>query len=266
MPALDPDIQNAIHRLWDELADFDASQTGAALRHLQDALCRLAGPWNVRWTGAVRVNEQFGDDPLQGWRMAVLQILHPMTLLPVDPKHVDPKHKEIVQLWDQRKMDPSFLLPIQGVGSFRTYSFRRQLPPDWFDTTFYEHFYGSRGVYDSLYVRFPLNPNAESHFGFYARERFIDDQTALLAYALRGIKWFHRRLMPNNGLLIASSPLTPMEHRVLILLLTEATEQQIAGQLGLAVSTVHQHVVILFRKFGVRNRAGLMSLWLNRGG
>lgn len=261
MPALDPDIQDVIHRLWDELADFDASQTEAALRHLQDALCRLAGPWNVRWTGAVRVNEQFGDDPLQGWRMAVLQILHPMT-----PLSVDPKHKEIVQLWDRRKMDPSFLLPIPGVGSFRTYSFRRQLPPEWFDTPFYEHFYGSRGVNDLLYDGFPLNPNAELHFGFYARERFTEEQITLLAYALRGIKWFHRRLMLNNGLLIASSPLTTMERRVLTLLLTEATEKQIAERLGLAVSTVHQHVVVLFRKFGVRNRAGLMSLWLNRGG
>ena len=50
------------------------------------------------------------------------------------------------------------------------------------------------------------------------------------------------------------------------LLLTEATEKQIAVQLGLAVSTTHQHVVTLFRKFGVRNRAGLMSLWLSGRG
>jgi len=261
MPALAPDVQDAIHHLWDELADFDASQTEAALRHLEETLCRLAGPWNVRWNGAVRVNEQFGDDPLQGWRIAALQGLHPTAPVPVDPKT-----KQIVQLWDQRKIDPSFLLPMPGVGSFRTYSFRRQLPPDWFDTPFYLHFYASRGVYDALYVGFPLNANAESHFGFYARERFTDGQIALLAYALRGIKWFHRRLMLSHGLLVASSPLTAVERRVLTLLLTRASEKQIADQLGLAASTVHQYVVTLFRKFGVRNRAWLMSLWLNGPG
>jgi len=63
---------------------------------------------------------------------------------------------------------------------------------------------------------------------------------------------------------MASSPLTPTEHRVLRLLLTGAPEKRIADQLGLAVSTTHQHVVAIFRKFGVRSRAGLMSLWLNQ--
>jgi len=261
MPAFAPDNQDAIHLLWDELADFEAGQTELALRHLQEALCRLVGTWNVRWNGAVRVKEQFGDDPLQGWRMPAMQVLHPMTPLPVDPKT-----KEIVRLWNRREMDPSFLLPLPGIGSFRTYSFRRQLPPGWFASPFYKYFYESRGVHDALYVGFPLNPNAESHFGFYAHERFTDEQIALLAYALRGIKWFHRRLMLSRGLLVASSSLTDMEHRVLTQLLTEASEKQIAEQLGLAASTTHQYVVTLFRKFGVRNRPGLMSLWLSGAG
>jgi DNA-binding CsgD family transcriptional regulator len=34
----------------------------------------------------------------------------------------------------------------------------------------------------------------------------------------------------------------------------------------MAESTAHQHVVSIYRKFGVRSRAGLMGLWLNRGG
>jgi DNA-binding CsgD family transcriptional regulator len=152
---------------------------------------------------------------------------------------------------------------MRGVGTFRTYSFRRELPAEWFDSAFYQKTYGSRGVYDAVFIGFPLNPNAESHYGFYSHERFTEDQIALFAYALRGIKWFHQRVMLSQGLLVASSPLTPAEQQVVALLLTKATEKQIADQLGLAVSTTHQHVVTLFRKFGVRNRAGLMSLWLN---
>lgn len=62
--------------------------------------------------------------------------------------------------------------------------------------------------------------------------------------------------------LLARANLAPHEKKVLRLLLTDATEKQIADQLGLAVSTTHSYVSAIFRKFGVRGRAGLMSLWL----
>lgn len=70
--------------------------------------------------------------------------------------------------------------------------------------------------------------------------------------------------MLNRGLQLASVPLAPYERKVLQLLLTEATEKQIAERLGLAVSTTHSYVTSIFRKFGVRGRAGLMSLWLRQ--
>lgn len=58
------------------------------------------------------------------------------------------------------------------------------------------------------------------------------------------------------------SILAPYERKVLELLLTEATEKQIAERLGLAASTTHSYITGIFRKYGVRGRAGLMSLWL----
>ncbi|MGY2487991.1 helix-turn-helix transcriptional regulator [Cupriavidus sp. CP313] len=64
------------------------------------------------------------------------------------------------------------------------------------------------------------------------------------------------------GLALSSVPLAPHEQKVLRLLLTDASEKQIAQRLGLAVSTTHSYVTGIFRKFGVRGRAGLMSLWL----
>ncbi|WP_269792840.1 PAS domain S-box protein [Stenotrophomonas sp. Iso1] len=62
--------------------------------------------------------------------------------------------------------------------------------------------------------------------------------------------------------LLGVARLAPHEKKVLQLLLTEATEKQIAEQLCLAVSTTHSYVTHIFRKFGVRSRAGLMALWL----
>lgn len=261
MHALGDDAAEAIHRLWDELADFDASQADAAAHYLKESLCRMVGAWNATWAGAVRLGESQADDPLQGWRVGVTRLMSP-----IEPYPDEGPFKEILAQWDRREIDPSFLLPMRGVGRFRSYAFRRDLPPAWFESPFYRTYYGAVGTQDAAFIGFPLGSDAESHFGFYARQAFSEEQIALLAYALRGIKWFHRQMMLTQGLLIASSPLTPTEHKVLKLLLTGISEKQIAEQLGLAPSTAHQHVVALFRKFAVRRRAGLMSLWLNRSG
>jgi DNA-binding CsgD family transcriptional regulator len=252
-------IKKKIYRLWDELSDFEVSQTDAAAHHLKESLCRMVGAWNATWGGAVRIDAGRAADPLQGWRVATTRLLYP-----TEPYREDGPFKEILAHWDRRETDPSFLLPMREVGRFRAYAFRRDLPPDWFDSRFYRAYYSPFGTADAVFVGFPLSTEAESHFGFYSHTAFTDRDIALLAYALRGIKWFHRQVMLTHGPLIAKSPLTPTERRVLGLLLTKASEKQVAEQLGLAVSTTHQHVVALFRKFAVRSRAELMSLWLTR--
>jgi len=240
-----------IHTLWDDLSDFDVSQADEAATHLMQTLVDLAGVRTAAWAGALRVGGP--DDPLFGWRVA-----------PVKTADRHDARFNVLSSWDGREIDPCFLLPMRNEGTFRTYSLRRDLPPEWFEAPFYQRHYGAAGIHDAVFVGFPLNQDCESHFGFYATQPVADETLELLAYALRGIKWFHRQLMMSHGLLLASAPLTPTEHKVLQLLLTEATEKRIAHQLGLAESTTHQHVVAIFRKFGVRSRAGLMSLWFNR--
>lgn len=258
---MNPPLQEQIHLIWDHLSDFEASRSDQAARYLMTRLAELVGAANATWGGAIRISDSDGGDPLQGWRVAAMQQLNPQS-----PDPDDDNFKDILQRWDRRQIDPSFLLPMAGVGTFRSYSFRGDLPLDWFESPFYQAFYASMGTHDALFVAFPCNEEAESHFGFYAGRAFTDADIALLTYALRGIKWFHRQLMLSHGLLIASAPLTPTEHKILKLLLTEASEKMISDQIGIAASTVHHHVVGIFRKFSVRSRAGLMSLWLNRQG
>lgn len=249
-----------IHCLWDDLVDFGVDRSAQAAAHLMSYLCEKGGAWNATWAGATRLGDGCGDDPLLGWRVGAVQALHPV------PPHPEEGHfKEILKIWDKREIDPSFLLPLRGVGTFRTYSFRRELPPAWFDSAFYQHHYGAVGTRDAVFVAFPLNADCESHFGFYAREQFTDAAIAFFAETLRGLKWLHRALMLNQGLLVASSSLSAAERKVLQLLLTDAPEKDFAFQLQLAPSTIHQYVVVIYRKFGVRSRAGLTRLWL-RGG
>lgn len=250
-----------VYGLWDELADFEASRSADAAAHLMSALCAVSHAWNATWAGAVRMPQALSDDPLQGWRVAAMQALHPVA------PHPDEQHfKTILEAWDRREIDPSFLLPLRSVGQFRSYSFRRELPDAWFASPFYERHYGSVGTFDAVFVAFPLNDDSESHFGFYSARRFTDEEIRQLELALRGLKWFHRQLMLSHGLLMASAPLTPTERRVLYLLLTRASEKEFGAQLDMATSTAHQHVTRIYRKFGVRSRAELMSLWLSATG
>lgn len=249
-----------VHQLWDELADFGMSQTEAAMLHFMHVMCELLNARNATWGGAVRIDDDAPSDPLGGWRVAAMSILHPM------PRGRDEAmFREILRQWDRRQVDPSFLLPMRAIGEFRTYVFRRDLPASWFESDFYRNHYESVGTMDAVFVAFPLGADAESHFAFYADHCFEERDVALAAFAARGIKWFHRLLMLSRGLLVANAPLTATERKVLHWLLTEASEKRIADQIGVAASTVHQHVGAIFGKFGVRSRAGLMSLWLGLG-
>lgn len=261
MSMLSEAVRDDVHHLWDELSDFDVGHTDEARRHLQTRLCAMVGAWNSTWGGAFRIEPcPEHDDPLRGWRVAITQLLHPFKA-----PDSDGPFKALQERWNRREgMDPSFLLPMRNVGEFRTYGHRRDMPPEWFDDLAYRLFCEPYGTVDSLWVGFPINSDAESHFGFYSHRVFSGQDIALLAYALRGIKWFHRQLMLTSGPLVAKHPLTPTERRVLKLLLTKASEKVMSEQLGLAASTTHQHVVSLFRKFAVRSRAELMSLWLTR--
>jgi len=70
--------------------------------------------------------------------------------------------------------------------------------------------------------------------------------------------------MPHHGLLIAKAPLTPMERRLMSVLLTERVEKEIANELAITLATTHTSITSLFRKFGVSGRSGLTTLWLGR--
>ena len=58
----------------------------------------------------------------------------------------------------------------------------------------------------------------------------------------------------------AGDRVSPRERDVLRVLLTGATNAEIAGHLGLSPHTVKQHTRSIYRKFGVRNRAAAAGL------
>lgn len=258
-PYPDKPQEELIHALWDRLADFDAAQVDAALIFLLEGLCELVSAQNADWIGVVRLADTNGD-PAHGWRPPVVRFLCPTAKLVAAVK-------EQTRRIEQKQIHPVAEKMFDMAGRFRACRLCDLLPPSWFGEAFYRSYYVDNGHVDAVYIAVPVNEDAESYFGVFRASGcppFTERERDLLAYALRGIKWFHRRLLLSHGLLIAETALTPAERQVLKSLLTGQTEKQIAAELGQSHHTTHGHVASIYRKFGVSNRPALTALWLGR--
>ena len=254
-----------VHRLWDELADFPAAQTDAALLHLMKTLCGWLKADNAVWVGGVRMahGSAARRDPQHGWRGRAVRHLF-------STPEIEVKSAQAVRGQDT---DPGMTTRAiaAGAGAFRVHRLR-----DGFvdfaafqRTAHYRAFYADAGISDRLWAVFPVNEDAESCllFDLYrTQRRFSAADAALAARALRGLKWFHRNLMLGCGLLVADTALTPTQQRVLALLLAGHSEKEAAAHLGQSLHTTHTHIKEIFRKFGVTSRAGFAAIWLGRAG
>lgn len=254
------DLAERIHVVWDRLADFDAARVDEALDHLLAALCDLIDAQNANWFGAMRLGDILPGDPTHGWRPGTIHYLHPS-------RPIDEKARELTRKLEQGNIDETTVRNIALAGSFRANRLVDLASDSWFESDYYHVYYRNVGHVDAIWVGVPINPDAECYFGVFrdsAHPRFTPEERDLVAYVLRGLKWFCRRQMLGHGLLVASSPLTPTERSVLQGLLTGQSEKQIAAALGKGYHTTHEHVSSIFRKFDVNNRAALMALWLGK--
>jgi DNA-binding CsgD family transcriptional regulator len=250
----------AVHVLWDELSEFPVAKTDEALVHLLSSISRMIDAGNAYWVGGLRVNPASAGDALMGWRPRANRYLHPA------PIHEE-AYRAQASKWNRREMDASYERALREVGTFRSYRLRRALPAKWFEGPYYQLFYASRGFHDTCFVTFPLHKDCESYFAFHrvkTARNFTAAEEALAAYALRGIRWFHRQLVLSYGIEVAEGPLTVTQRRIAHLLLTDRSEKEIAAELRQSPNTTHTHVVEIFRKFGVNSRAALTALWLGQ--
>jgi DNA-binding CsgD family transcriptional regulator len=255
---MDAGLLERIHDLWDDLAAFEAAQTDAALLYLLTSVAELVGAQNAYWFGAVRMAEADGD-PLLGWRPRSIQYLHP---LPDDATFTRDRIKSL----DRGGVDEATVAQARLAGSYRANRLCDLVSPDWFKGDTYQGYLG-RSVHDSLVVAVPVSAMAEGYYGFLRMrpgEPFTEEERDTAFFALRGLSWFHRQVLLAHGLLVAKSPLSPLERRVLSLLLTDRSEKVIASDLGLSASSLHTYVRDVVRKFGVSGRKGLTALWLGR--
>lgn len=249
------------HALWDRLGDFPAAETDAALLHLMRTLCDWLRTDDAIWIGGVRLAQggEAARDPLHGWRPRAVRHLVP----PPEPERAE---RRAIRRHDDEPAMTSRALSAEA-GRFRV----RRLHDGLVDleafrqTAHYRDFYERPGISDRLWVVFPVNVDTESYFvlDLYRTERrFTAAEAALAGEVLRGLKWLHRNLLLSHGLLVARQALTPTQRRLLALLLTDRSEAAVAEALGITPGTAHQYALALYRRLGVKGRAGLMALWL----
>jgi len=232
------------------------------LMFLLERLCALVDAQTGYWLGAVRLDANPGD-PLKGWRPRIIRYLH-------DDGERRRQFRRLAARLEDGGVDPSSIKQVQGAGRFRAARQKDLVPESWRrNSELYRLAFTQFGIHDTMFVTFPVNSDAESYFAIQRKgdtPRFTARERDTAAYALRGIKWFHRQLMLSHGLLVGDKPLTPAERRVLHLLLTDKNESQMADVLGLTVASTHKYVTDIFRKFGVSGRPGLTALWLGQEG
>ncbi|MBP2316776.1 response regulator transcription factor [Azospirillum soli] len=251
-----------VYRLWDELADFDAARCDEALLHFMRSLCARIGADNAIWLGVIRADEVGPEDPTGGWRAVVVRNLESTPLLDT----VVQKQKDLL---DKGVADVATLKHLEGAGRFRANRLCDVVGPDWFEADYYRSYYLDAGLEDAMLSAFPVNQDTESWFGLHRRtgqRRFSEAERDDMARILRGIKWFHRQVLLSHGLLVAASPLTAAERKVLHLFLTGLPEKLIAERLGRSQHTIHDTVASIYRKFGVSSRSALMAIWLGHPG
>jgi DNA-binding CsgD family transcriptional regulator len=252
----------ALYGLWDALADYPASQADAALVHLMKTLAGWLRADDVLWIGAVRMmsGATARRDAQLGWRGRIVRRLHP------PPPEV---LRKSMQAMREQDTDPGLTSRAIAAraGAFRVHRLR-----DGFvdfgalkQTKHYRVFYREPRIVDRMWEALPVNGDAESYFVFDhidTARRFSAADVARVTHALCAVKWFHRQILLSHGLLVAQQPLSPVQRRVLLMLLSGKSEKAVAAGLGQTPGTTHQYAVELYRKFGAKGRAGLMALWL----
>ncbi len=248
-----------IHRLWDELADMPVAETDHALSHLMAGIAGLIDAGNAYWLGYIRLPAVPGD-PLKGLRPGANRYLLPA------PVH-DESSRAQMSKWNHKQANDGYVRAARDLGQFRSFRLRAEMRPEYFEEEFYQLFHASRGFHDQCIVFFPVHEDYESMFNFQrvgVKKDFSAEEEEIAAYALRGLKWFHRQVALSYGLLIAEAPLSPTQRVIARLLLTERGEKKIADEVGKSVPMTHKHITEIFRKFGVNSRAGLMAVWLGQ--
>lgn len=257
-----PVVFDKLVQLWDDLEAYAPNETSSANLHLMKTLANWLDSDYAYWCGLLRVTdgEIAAQDPLGGWRNRVQEPYKvPDVYLEKGDELLDNQHLA-------ETVGAASIAVVREAGNFRIRLLRELVDlSEYEQSEHFEKYQMPYGLTDRLYVVTPVNEDTESCFCFELAggdQRFSPEEANLVGTALRSVRWFQRRLFLSHGLLVGDEVLSEIERSIVLLLLTEKSEKEIAADIERAPSTTHNYVTGIYRKFGVNNRAGLMSIWL----
>ena len=257
--------KHSVHEVWDKLAEFDASRTGDALLFLLQRLKEISNADDAVWIGVVRMAHGAAarKDHQRGWRGRVV----------VHLEWTELKRAAVAAAMKAQERDggvPSSIEMAKRDGAFRTLTLRELHDMKTFvHTEHYRSCFVPFDITDRLWCVFPVNEDCEVAYildRVGKRPRFNTREKQMVSTALRPLAWFHRATMLAHGVNLGDARLTPREREVCLKLLGADSEKEIAADLGLTLATTRSYIQNIYRKFGVKGRAGLMALWLGSTG
>lgn len=248
----------AIAKLWGELAEIGLADIDVAMLHLRRRIRELVGVDR----GFITVHRQLAapeDDKLLGYR-------------PVLHKSYGPDHRRLDGLADNWMAhepnfveDPVIRKVVQNHGRRRTDIQRQTVDKRTFEGSSLRRLFNISEVEDRIGSTLPIMNGFEVTFGFdraFGSGVFREYDRLTIATIIGGVMPLTRAYLRSYGVMPGQTSLSGRQREVLRYLLGPLSEKEIADRLDLSTGYLHQVVVQVFRRLGVRSRAELMALWI----
>jgi DNA-binding CsgD family transcriptional regulator len=261
------DLKNAdwrrIAALWGELSEIGVSRTDAAMEHARSRLGEiLHAPYS--WMVVQRrVHHHPSDSP-----PAVN--VGGFTPVFIESFGADAERRtRIGRQWAAHApnvaLDPVVRLSMNEAGRRRSINQMNAVDRRTWDGSTVRRLLADLGSESRLVSILPLSAEIEVTFGFdrpVGEGVFRERDRQMVRAALEGMGSLAKSFARTRGLMPGQATLTPREREVLTHLLGPLSEKEIADVLDLSTGWLHQIVVSIYRKLGVRSRPELMALWL----
>lgn len=241
-----------------------ANDTAKMVGLYQSYLEEILGAVNATWMAAYK--RPFGRnfwfvELMDDWK--VVDTTFPVYM---DRQFIEEHKKYFKQALEQGGIDPQVTYAIQHAGETRVARLTDAVSQEEWDQHWMSQRLRDEGTKERMVGTFTLSDTAESYFTIdraIDQPSFSSDDAQRFLEAMKFFPQMHYWLFLERGLVApALRPLSPRQQSVLKHLLGSLTEQEIADELGLSKSTLHNYVMEIYKNYQVSSRYELLGLWL----
>lgn len=258
----DGDIE-LLRKLWQRVVAFGYLDSEKAMGCFMESLLERLDANGATWIAAVRkkdTSEVNSEEMNLGWRI--------IDIFGVDAKDVETTALERLKLYTKVRQeygfDPITSRAVELSGKLRAV-LRRDVISDeeWGEHWLNVEYCEKLGRLESMVGVYPVDVDCESYVVFHrraGREPFSESDREFVMTAISGLGQLHRALMLLRGAMFPlKMVLSPKERAILKYLLAGKREKDVAMDMDIAVSTAHNHITSIYRKFDASGKMGIFS-------